>query len=311
MFDRFLLLWLLLISALAYFWPAWAPAALPDPFLATKAYVPWMIAATMFSVGAMLPRDEVRQVRERWAHVLFGTAIQYSAMPLLGWGVARLSGLGTDLQIGMILVGCVPGAMASNVLTMNARGHVSYSVSLTTAATLLSPLVVPLTLKLALGKTVPLDVWDVSRSLLLQVVLPVLVGYSVTRVWSNVERLGHRCGPFVANCVILWIIATVVAVNRQHLAGGSLPVIGPLLAINVLGYLAGWWGSSLIRMPESMRRALTIEVGMQNAGLGTSLAFKLFPDLPAVAVPTALYTFGCVVTASLLASYWSRAMPRE
>lgn len=306
MFDRLLLLWLLLISAVAFFWPEWTPSSLPDPFLATKAHVPWLIAAAMFSVGTMLPRDEVRQVRERWAHVLFGTAVQYSAMPLLGWSVARLSGLGTDLQIGMILVGCVPGAMASNVITMNARGHVSYSVSLTTSATLLSPLVVPLTLKLALGKAVPLDLFEVSVNLLLQVVLPVLMGYGLTRIWAGGERLGQRCGPFVANCVILWIIATVVAVNRRHLAAGSLQVLGPLLAINLMGYLAGWCSGRLIRMPESMRRALTIEVGMQNAGLGTSLAFKLFPDMPAAAVPTALYTFGCVVTASLLAWYWSR-----
>ena len=304
MFARFLLLWLVASSGVAYFWPQ-IGGSLGDPFVAAKPAMPWLIAATMFAVGVMMPRDEVRQVRERWPQVLFGTAVQYSAMPLLGWGIARISGLSPDYQIGMILVGCVPGAMASNVITLNAGGHTSYSVSLTTASTLLSPIVVPLTLSATLGQTVQIDKVEVCVALLLQVVLPVIVGYATVRLWPTWEVWGNRWGPVVANIIILWIIATVVALNRERLAAGTWSLLGPLLAINLLGYAAGYGAGTLVGQPAAMRRALTIEVGMQNAGLGTSLAFQLFRDRPAATVPTALYTFGCVFTAMILARFWA------
>lgn len=304
MLERFLLGWLLAICGVAFWWPSLFGAA-SDPFVASKPAIPWLLAATMFAVGAMMPRDEVRQVAKRWPHVLYGSAIQYSAMPLLGWVAARWSGLSEDYQIGMVLVGCVPGAMASNVITLNARGHTSYSVSLTTASTLLSPLVVPFTLSATLGQSIPLDRVQVAVDLLLQVVLPVLGGYAVARLTPWGERWGVRVGPVVANCVILWIIATVVALNRTRLAAGSVELLVPLLAVNLLGYAAGYGAAAAIRQPESMRRALTIEVGMQNAGLGTSLALQYFKDQPAATVPTALYTFGCVFTATILARWWA------
>ncbi|HND54542.1 MAG TPA: bile acid:sodium symporter family protein [Pirellulaceae bacterium] len=304
MFERLLIVWLVVASAVAYFWPNFAPAG-SDPFGASQPYFKWMIFVTMFAVGAMLPRDEIEQVRKRWPHVLFGTLIQYTAMPLLGWGIAKLWNLPVDYQVGLILVGCVPGAMASNVVTMNARGHTSYSVSLTTSSTILSPIVVPFTLWLTLGKTVPLNPLSVGVDLMMGVVAPVLLGCGLVRLFPRTELFCNRWGPVVANLVILWIIAAVVAVNRGRLAGGTLDVILPLIAVNLLGYLAGWSASTAIGQPESMRRALTLEVGMQNAGLGTMIAFEHFKDRPLATVPTALYTFGCVLTAMMLAQYWA------
>lgn len=140
MLERFLLLWLLLTSGVAYFFP--------EPLVATKVTLPWLITITMFSIGLMLPRDEVRQVFLRWPTVFAGTALQYAVMPLLAFGMGKAFGLTGDAFIGIVVVGCVPGAMASNVLTLNARGNTSYSVSLTTAATFLSPIAVPLVLAL-------------------------------------------------------------------------------------------------------------------------------------------------------------------
>jgi len=108
----------------------------------------------------------------------------------------------------------------------------------------------------------------------------------------------------VANLAILWIIAVVVASNREKLAGPDPRLLAALLGINLFGYLAGDLGSRAMRLSSPMRRALTLEVGMQNAGLGTTLALSLFPDRPAVAIPGALYTFGCMLTGTLLAQFW-------
>jgi BASS family bile acid:Na+ symporter len=311
MLERYLILWLSLLSGLAYFWPKVA-GGFGDPFVASQPYLSWLIALAMFCVGSLMRKDEAQQIARQWPTVLAGTAVQYTAMPLLGFACAHLFALDPVSQIGVIMVGCVPGAMASNVLTMVARGNVSYSVSLTTSATMLSPIVVPLTLYLTLHKQTSLDPWDVARLLVLTVAGPVVVGFVVCRLVPAFERLMIRIGPLLAHATILWIIAVVVGLNRQRLQGaGELQelskIILALLVINLLGYVAGYAGGRAFGYSEGLCRALTIEVGMQNAGLGTTLVLELFPEpeYRAATIPTALYTFGCMLTATMLAQYWA------
>jgi BASS family bile acid:Na+ symporter len=319
MLQRFLLFWLVLLSTTAYYWPplwlwclahgaeSWFPTPTRgfDPFVQSKPYIEWMIAAAMFVIGCLLPRDEVAQVARQWRMVLAGTALQYTAMPLLAYSIGHLFRLEREAMIGVILVGCVPGAMASNVLTLAARGNVSYSVSLTTSATLLSPLVVPLALWLTLGAEHELDPVEVGLNLLQTVVGPVVAGYVLCRFWPPGERVMQKIGPVIANGAILWIIAVVVGLNRERLDRATPAILTALLAINLLGYTAGWFGALALQLPVPMRRALTLEIGMQNAGLGTMLVLKLSPEYPAATIPTAAYTFGCMLTGSMLAQFWS------
>jgi len=305
--QRFLLLWLTGLSALAFYWPRLIPGDF-DPFLATDRYelLKPLFRITMFSIGALLPRDEIEQVIRRWPSVLGGTAIQYTVMPLLAWSIGHAFGLPQEALIGVVLVGCVPGAMASNVLTLAAGGNVSYSVSLTTSATLLSPLVVPFTLMLTLGAEVQLDPWKTFFNLTTLVVAPVVMGYVISLVSDPAAHVLRLCGPIAANVTILWIVAVVVGINRDNLSAATPLILSALLLVNVAGYFAGDLGSLLLRLPDPMRRALTLEVGMQNAGLGAVLARDLFPDSPEVAIPTAAYTFGCMLTGTILAYYWAR-----
>lgn len=313
MLQRFLLLWLILLAVAAYFWPAFGLTTF-DPFVATKTYG-WLmpiIAVAMFAIGCLLPPDEVKRLPQWWPAVLGGTAVQYSVMPLLAWGVGAWLELPPDLLTGVIMVGCVPGAMASNVLTLAARGNVSYSISLTTSANLFSPIVVPIVLASALGVSQGLaqhfDKLQLFRELIFSVVGPVLCGYMICRKSRWFETWMNRLGPWIANGTILWVIAVVVGLNRDRLGSATPILLLSLLMINGLGYIAGWLGGYAMRVPTSMRRALTLEVGMQNAGLGTGLVLTLFPDYPAAAIPTAAYTFGCMLTGTMLASIWS-AMP--
>lgn len=309
MLQRWLLIWLLLLSLTAGFWPELSGGLLSfDPFVATKEYrlLRPVFAVAMFCIGCLLPRDEIRQLQRRWDSVLSGTALQYLVMPVLAYAAAHLFGLSADMTIGVILVGCVPGAMASNVLTLAARGNVSYSVSLTTSATLLSPLVVPLVLSLTLGASQRPDPLQVFLNLLTDVVGPVIAGFLLSRRFAFLERVMTALGPTIANLAILWIIATVVGISRQQLLHITPLVLLALLTVNVLGYSAGFSGGALLRLPLSMRKALTLEIGMQNAGLGSVMALHLFPHNPGAAIPPAAYTFGCMLTGTLLAQYWSR-----
>lgn len=303
MLDRFLIVWLILLSGLAYLWPGLFPAA-GDPFVASKPVVPYLIAVTMFSVGCLMRHDEFRQVVRDWRSVLAGTMIQYVATPLLAWGFGHLCGLTGGHLVGVIIVGCVPGAMASNVLTMIAGGNVSYSVSLTTVSTIISPVVVPIAMYVCLHDYIPVDLTDIAVNLMLVVVGPVIAGRilcsQVPRVAAGMERVA----PILAPLTILWIIAGVVGANRASLGQGVAPVVAALAGINLVGYLVGYWGGAALRFPEGVRRALTIEIGMQNAGLGVQLAQQLFGDLPDAQVPPALFTVGSMLTATLLVQAW-------
>lgn len=305
--ERLLLLWLTLLCWVAYAWADWFPGEGSfNPFVLSRSWLGYLIAVTMFAIGSLLPRDEIRQVFRRWPTVLGGTALQYSTMPLLAYGLGRLFGLEGPWMIGIVMVGCVPGAMASNVLTLMARGNVSYSVSLTTSATILSPLVVPWVLWLALGRMVEdFPTKKVCWDLCWMVVIPVVAGHLLSRSFACWQRASRRIGAIIANLTILWIIAVVVAVNRDEVSQLQGKLLLALLAVNLGGYLAGFLGSFLLRLPDPMRRALTLEIGMQNAGLGTTLALGLFKDAPATALPAALYTFGCMFTGTVLARLWA------
>jgi BASS family bile acid:Na+ symporter len=291
-FQRLLLVWLTAFSALAFFWPTlFASAADPFGKEAGDHYLKWLIVVTMFAIGLLLPRAEVNQVFRRWPTVLAGTCVQYSVMPLLAFLAATIGGFEDSLFIGIVVVGCVPGAMASNVLTLNANGNTSYSVSLTTMATLLSPLAVPLVLGLALASEESVSrekLIDASGFLLLTVVVPVVVGHLIGRLTTKWEKSLRRWGELVANIAILWIIAAVVGRSREPLSKMHLEVVFALLAVNIAGYFAGYGSGAAFRLPEPMRRALTLEVGMQNAGLGAALAVALFPDQPDIAVAPAI-----------------------
>ncbi|MEX0936839.1 MAG: bile acid:sodium symporter family protein [Pirellulales bacterium] len=309
MLQRYLLIWLSLLCLLAFQWESLGFAF--DPFVASAVVLNGMFAVSMLAIGWLLPRDELRQVFARWPVVLGGTAIQYISMPLLAYLVGRGFGLTGSALVGITLVGCVPGAMASNVLTLVARGNVSYSLSLTTSATLLSPLCVPLAMWLALGTTVDFPALQVSWQLLWMLVLPVTAGHLLATRWDPQQRIGRLVGTPLANLVILWIIAVVVALNRDRLHQLDSTLLVALLAINVGGYLAGYGGGRLMRLPDPMRRALTLEIGMQNAGLGAVLSRSLFPDDPAVAIAPAMYTFGCMLTGTVLARFWAMASARD
>jgi len=237
-------------------------------------------------------------------------------MPLLAVVCVLVSGIEGPLMIGIIVVGCVPGAMASNVLTLNAKGNPSYSVSLTATATLISPLAVPLALGTIawllgdpsegeeLSKLANRAIyWKSAQALLYRVVCPVIVGHLLGRIFHRWEKQAQKIFPEIANLAILLIIAAVVAKNRENLDHLPVIIFCLLLVLNLGGYLSGYFGGSLMRLPEPMKRALTLEVGMQNAGLGTVLAADLFGAEAAIA--PACYTFGCMLTGTVLARYWS------
>jgi BASS family bile acid:Na+ symporter len=302
--TRSLLFWLVVSSAVALVWPVDRMGM--DPFAVSRWWLWSLIALTMFCLGSLVRPDELRPLRSKPWWVVLGVATQLIVMPLAAWTATQLISLEPEMAAGVILVGCVPGAMASNVLTHTAGGSVAYSVSLTTVATLLSPLSVPTVLSLFAVQADASLINPVQTSvlLLLTVVLPTVMGYFLTRRLSQVDRWAVRWAPTVASVCLLWIIASVVAGNRDRLTDAAALLVLALLVVNLVGYAAGYGIGRSFRLPSAFRRALTLEVGMQNAGLGTALAATLYGPGTLATIPTAVYTFGCMLTGTVLAVCW-------
>ncbi len=298
-----LLLWLLVSSGIAFVWPADSIGI--DPFAADSRWLWTLIVITMFALGTLVRPEELQPLRGSPWWVALGVATQMTVMPVAAWATTKLIPMDPELAAGVILVGCAPGAMASNVLTNTARGSVAYSVSLTTVATLLSPLSVPLVLWIVSGISTDQSLSAAAIRLSLFVVLPTVVGYVASQRFKQVKQIAARFGSLIASIALLWIIASVVASNREKLVNVGGLLLFALLAINLTGYAAGYGVGVLCKIPERFRRALTLEVGMQNAGLGTALAVSLYGQQTIATIPTAAYTFGCMLTGTVLAVWWS------
>ena len=291
-------------SGIAFVWPQERVGF--DPFVLTSWLLWTLIVITMFALGTLVRPDELRPLRDHPWWVVLGVATQILVMPAAAWSVTQIVPMPDELAAGVILVGCVPGAMASNVLTSTAGGSVAYSVSLTAVATLLSPISVPTVLRIVAGQNAEHSLTKSAIQLAVLVVLPTIAGFLLSRKSARLRKLASRWSPRVASVALLWIIATVVAGNRDKLASVGVVLVTALLAINVIGYIAGFSVGCVAGLPDRYGRALTLEVGMQNAGLGTALATSLYGDATIAVIPTAAYTFGCMLTGTILAVFWRR-----
>jgi len=278
--------------------------AVPPAFDGWSPAVPWLLSVIMLGMGmTMHPRDFAVIGRRPWA-LLLGIAAQYTIMPLLGFSIAHLLGFSAVLTAGMILVGAAPGGTASNVMVYLAKGDTALSVAMTSVSTLLAPFLTPLLVLALVGEDLPVSGWDLFRSILQIVLVPVLLGLLLRLL---LPRLVERCLDVLPLVSVLGITAVVLAV-----VAGSAPTlldIGFLLVLavvlhNVCGLALGYGVGRLARMPVASRRAISIEVGMQNSGLAAALATVYFA--PAAALPAAIFSVWHNVSGSLLAGHWSR-----
>ncbi|MGD8875876.1 MAG: bile acid:sodium symporter family protein, partial [Gammaproteobacteria bacterium] len=205
--------------------------------------------------------------------------------------------------LGFIIVACAPGAMASNVMVYLAGGAVAFSVALTTVSTILSPLLTPTLVKLLGGVFLEIPFWPMMQTILLTVVLPLVAGMLLRKQLGRHLATARALSPAVAAIAIVVICSYAVAANQERIAAVGGWVIAMVILLNGLGYLAGWGLARLYGFDALHRLTLSIEIGMQNAGLGVALALRHFS--PETALPGALFAFWCILTAAA-ASAWLR-----
>ncbi|MBU1190894.1 MAG: bile acid:sodium symporter family protein [Gammaproteobacteria bacterium] len=281
----------------------------PPLFLIFKASYLWFFAVTMFALGVVLDPRELQNTLREPKRIGLGVLTQFTVMPALGFAAAYLLPVSDALALGFIIVGCAPGAMASNVIVYLAGGAVAYSVALTTVATMLAPVLTPALVKLLGGVFFEIEFWPMLQTIVMTVVMPLLLGMGLRRLLGVRLAVARDLAPAFAAVAIVIICSYAVAANQARIADLGPLVMLAVMVVNGLGYLAGWWLARLYRFDFRHRLALAIEIGMQNAGLGVALALKHFQ--PETALPGALFAVWCILTAAGASGYLRRHVARQ
>lgn len=265
-----------------------------------------LLGVIMFGMGLTLKVEDFRVVFTRPKDVLVGCLAQFTVMPLLAFALSRLFGLDEALTIGVILVGCCPGGTASNVITYLAKGDLALSVGMTATSTLLAPLLTPLLVLLLVGETVDVNVIGMLLSILWVVILPIVLGLLVKSLLPKATEQATAYLPAVSTIAICLIVMIVIAANAHKLLAGGWIVILVVMLHNILGLTVGYLIGLLLKMTPAKRRAISVEVGMQNSGLASSLATLHFAAFPMATVPGAIFSVWHNISGAVVARFFAR-----
>ncbi len=298
-FGKYMAIIVLAVAALALFVPS-------SSLWIDTAWINYLLMIIMFGMGlTMKPRD-FAPVFTRPKDILIGCAAQFIIMPSLAFGLSRLFGLDPALTAGVVLVGTCPGGTASNVITYLSKGDVALSVGMTGVNTLLAPLLTPAITYLLLQTTVKVDVWNMFWSIVTVILIPIALGFLINMLFASYVSNVTVVLPLVSTLAICLIVASVVSHNAERIFSAGAIVLAVVILHNLLGYLCGFGLGKLFKMGPSKTKALSIEIGMQNSGLATSLAGTAFPQLAMATVPGAVFSVWHNISGAILAGFYRR-----
>lgn len=294
--GKYFALIIILFSVLAFM--------IPSMFTMFSAYITILLGIVMFGMGLTLKASDFKLVFTNPIPVLIGVVAQFSIMPTIAFLIAYLLQLPPDLAAGLVLLGSVPGGTSSNVMVFLAKGNVPLSITMTSVSTLLAPVMTPLLLLIFAGQWLPVDPMSMFMSIIQVIIVPIILGLLVSKLLPTVTEKSTPILPLVSIVAITIIISAIVAGNKENIATAGILVFVAVLMHNAFGLLLGYFAAKLFKLSKQDQRAISIEVGMQNAGLGVSLANSYFS--PLAALPSAFSSAWQVITGTFLASFWAK-----
>lgn len=269
----------------------------------------YLLGVVMFGMGLTLNLQDFKIVFSRPKDVIIGCLAQFTVMPLLAWGLSRLFSLDEALALGVVLVGCCPGGTASNVITYLAKGDLALSVGMTGVSTLLAPFLTPLLTWALAGKSVNVDVVGMLLSILWVVIFPIAIGLIVKWIWPKFTEKATDYLPAFSSIAIALIVAIIISANADKLLAGGLLIIVVVMLHNICGLGLGYLIGCLLGLSVSKKRAISIEVGMQNSGLASSLATIHFAAYPLATIPGAIFSVWHNLSGAAIAYLYRRFSP--
>ena len=297
--GKYMAVIVLVVAALALFVPG-------SCMWVQTSWINTLLMIVMFGMGLTLKIEDFMSVFRRPRDILLGCAAQFTIMPLLAFALGKIFGLEAGLLAGVVLVGTCPGGTDSNVITFLSKGDVALSVGMTSVNTLLAPFLTPLITWLLLRTTVTVDVAAMFLSIIKVVIVPIVLGLVINRLLGVYVEKVKDALPLVSVTAITLIVASVVSHNSDRIRETGAVVFVVVILHNVLGYLAGYLLGTALKLPLAKTKALSIEVGMQNSGLATSLAATAFPNLAMATVPGAIFSVWHNISGAILANILRR-----
>ena len=303
--GKYMSLIIILVAAIALLFPAQVSA------VAKGSYINPLLGLIMFGMGLTLKAEDFKVVITKPKAALVGIACQFVIMPFVAFCLVKVFNLPPELAIGVILVGTCPGGTSSNVITYLSKGDVALSVDMTACTTLLAPIVTPALTLLLAGQNISVDPTAMFLSIIQIVIVPIALGVLVNKFFSDFAQNLSGVLPLVSIFGISMILAAVVSANESQIMSVGLLICVVVILHNVLGYMLGFAVASAMGFTQAQRRAISVEVGMQNSGLATSLAATHFAQYPLVAVPGAVFSVWHNLSGAILANIFRATYKEE
>ncbi len=297
--GKYMAVIVLVVAALALFVPGTC-------LWIQTSWINYLLMIVMFGMGLTLKFEDFAIVFKRPKDIIIGCVAQFTIMPLLAFLLGKAFGLEAGLLAGVILVGTCPGGTASNVMTYLSRGDVALSVGMTSVNTLLAPFLTPAITYLLLKTSVTVDVMSMFLSIIKVVIVPIALGFVINRFFGKFTQKIAEVLPLISVTAITLIVAAVVSHNSARILETGAIVFVIVILHNLLGYAVGFGLGVALKLPMPRKKALAIEIGMQNSGLATSLAGSAFPDLAMATVPGAIFSVWHNISGALLANIFRR-----
>ena len=287
--------WVILFACFGFF--------APQLFTGHKSWITPLLGIVMFGMGLTLSATDFREVFRRPKDVAIGVVGHYLIMPGIAYLLAITLRLPPDIAVGVILVGCCPSGTASNVMTFLARGDVALGVSIASISTLIAPLATPALVSLLAGKWMAINTASLFTDIVQVVILPIVLGLVAKALFGRQAAASVKALPLVSTMAIVLIVAIVVGLNQPKLLTSGLLILAAVVLHNLLGFMLGYLFASMFGMDLAKRKAVMMETGMQNSGLGAALAAAHFN--PLAAVPSALFSVWHNLSGSALATWFA------
>ena len=265
-----------------------------------------LLMIIMFGMGTSVGVKDFTRVLKMPKNIAVGLICQYTIMPFIGVSLAMMSGFPPEIAAGIILVGCSPGGLASNVMAYISGANLALSLSLTAFSTLLAPFVTPWLMSWLAGEYVPIDAVAMFWSITKIVILPVLAGLVFNHFLYGKFPIIDKSMPRLSMIGIVVIIAVITAAGRDNLITLGVALIGFVILQNILGLALGYFVAKLVRMDEASARAIAFEVGMQNSGLASGIAVEM-GRVASMGIAPAVFGPTMNINGSILASYWRKS----
>ena len=245
------------------------------------------LGGIMLGMGLTLRLSDFNEVRKTPSWVLTGFFLQFTVMPLFGWLLGYVFNLPPFFAVGLILVSSCPGGTASNVIVFLSKSNLALSVTMTTISTIASIVLTPLLISNLSGNIIDVDAMGLFYSTLKVILIPILLGVFINTKFPNYTESIKVYSPSFAVILITLIVASIIGQGKQIILSSGLSLLFAIMSLHMIGFVLGYFLSKLLLKNEAVSKTISIEVWMQNSGLGVVLAKENFVN-PAVAIPSAI-----------------------